>query len=154
MKEYTVSLIFNENLSQVLLIEKTHPANFAGKLNGVGGKLEDGDANHEESALREVEEECGLTRDDDLHEFLEIGSVSTPKTFISFWVGTAKPTATPQSKTEEKVDWYKVDTLKDRVLVNNTQRIINFSITELTKLKSNKIYELEKINLEQTLDLM
>lgn len=56
---YVVGFMFNSDRSRVLLIEKNRPAWQAGKLNGVGGKLEDGeDPNF--AMAREFREETGI----------------------------------------------------------------------------------------------
>lgn len=43
MKEYTVGFLFDEELQKVVLIRKTHPEWQKGLLNGVGGKVEEGE---------------------------------------------------------------------------------------------------------------
>lgn len=103
--------------------------------------------------MREIDEESDL-KEGDLSHFHEIGTVTGLRAFVSFWVGIIQPTAHPQSKTDEKVGWYDVDSLKDQALVENVKTIVDFSITELTKLKSGKTSELAKINLVYPYDLV
>ena len=57
---YVLGFFFNEDLSSVLLIEKNRPAWQAGKLNGIGGHIEDGET-PSEAMEREFSEETGLT---------------------------------------------------------------------------------------------
>lgn len=57
-KHYTVGFCFTENLQEVCLIEKCKPAWQKGLLNGVGGKIEDGEAIID-CMEREFEEEAG-----------------------------------------------------------------------------------------------
>lgn len=57
--DYTVCLLFNKDLTQVLLQEKAVTM-YAGRFNGVGGKFEI-DEKPDECALREIEEETGVT---------------------------------------------------------------------------------------------
>lgn len=60
MQSYTVGLIFNPQLTRVLLMHKNRPDWQKGMMNGVGGRIEEG----EESIaciVREVCEETGLT---------------------------------------------------------------------------------------------
>jgi 8-oxo-dGTP diphosphatase len=57
--EYVVGYCFNEDFSEVALIEKRKPAWQAGKLNGIGGKVEPGE-NIVEAMAREFEEEAGV----------------------------------------------------------------------------------------------
>lgn len=60
--QYVVGFLFSEDKEKVVLIEKNRPAFQAGKYNGVGGKIEEG-----ETALqamqREFWEETGVTID-------------------------------------------------------------------------------------------
>lgn len=44
MKHFVVGLAFNEAADRVALIEKARPAWLAGKFNGIGGKVEEGEA--------------------------------------------------------------------------------------------------------------
>jgi len=57
MIEYVVGFLCDE--SRVVLIEKKRPSWQAGKLNGVGGKIEPGETPHE-AMQREFLEEAGL----------------------------------------------------------------------------------------------
>ena len=59
MKRYVCSFLFSTDRRRVLLIRKNRPAWQAGKLNGVGGKIEPGETPHE-AARREFREETGL----------------------------------------------------------------------------------------------
>jgi 8-oxo-dGTP diphosphatase len=56
---YVVGLMFSNDLSQVALIRKNKPAWQAGKLNGVGGKVEKNEPPYV-SMIREFAEETGL----------------------------------------------------------------------------------------------
>lgn len=60
MKQYVLTFLFNEDLSEVLLIKKNRPDWQAGKYNGIGGKIEKTDDYPFCAAIREIEEECGL----------------------------------------------------------------------------------------------
>lgn len=58
-QEYVLGFVFDNALKRVLLIRKNRPEFMAGKLNGIGGKINPG----EKPILamnRECEEECGL----------------------------------------------------------------------------------------------
>ena len=59
VKTYTVGFIFDSTLEEVALMEKTHPEWQKGKLNGIGGKVEDGEIVIS-CMIREAEEETGL----------------------------------------------------------------------------------------------
>lgn len=60
MRRYVLGFLFANDLSNVLLIRKLRPNWQAGKLNGVGGKIESTDKTTEEAMTREFEEETGL----------------------------------------------------------------------------------------------
>lgn len=73
MKRFNVVLVYNKDMKQVLMCERTKEP-YKGKLNLVGGKVgetEDG----LEAAYRELEEETGIPRED-------ISLVS----FTEFWI--------------------------------------------------------------------
>jgi len=55
---YVVGFCFNKNKDMVVLIEKLKPTWQQGLLNGVGGKVEDGE-NAQEAMAREFKEETG-----------------------------------------------------------------------------------------------
>jgi 8-oxo-dGTP diphosphatase len=59
MTRYCLGFAFNENETDVLLIEKNHPKWQAGKFNGVGGKC-DVDENSIWAMRREFKEETGI----------------------------------------------------------------------------------------------
>src|SRR5437764_210410 len=59
MRSYVCGFLFSPDRSQVLLIRKNRPAWQAGKLNGVGGKVEPGESLHA-AMRREFREEAAL----------------------------------------------------------------------------------------------
>ena len=59
MREYVCGFLFSPDRTRVLLIRKRRPAWQAGRLNGVGGKVEPGEAVRE-AMRREFREEAGL----------------------------------------------------------------------------------------------
>lgn len=65
--QYVIGFAFNITMNQVVLIEKDHPEWQAGKLNGVGGKIE-GVEKASDAMAREFEEEAGIETDPDKWE--------------------------------------------------------------------------------------
>jgi len=59
---YVVGFMFDENESSVLLIRKTRPSWQAGKLNGIGGRIEEGET-PAQAMRREFLEEVGIDSD-------------------------------------------------------------------------------------------
>jgi 8-oxo-dGTP pyrophosphatase MutT (NUDIX family) len=58
-QDYVVGFLFRNNDSEVALIKKDRPQWQAGKLNGIGGKIEEGET-ADEAMDREFGEEAGL----------------------------------------------------------------------------------------------
>jgi len=56
---YVVGFLFDKTETRVLLINKTRPEWQAGKLNGIGGRVEDGET-PDEAMRREFVEEVGI----------------------------------------------------------------------------------------------
>ena len=63
MQEYVCGFLFSPDRSRVVLIRKRRPAWQAGRLNGVGGKVEPGE-NFLRAMTREFQEEAGMTIND------------------------------------------------------------------------------------------
>ena len=59
MKNYVVGFVFNRKMREVLLIHKLKPEWQAGRLNGIGGKVEPNE-DYSTAMVREFEEETGM----------------------------------------------------------------------------------------------
>lgn len=66
MKEYVLGFMFDENRNVVALIRKENPEWQRGKLNGIGGKIEEGESPFD-AMVREFEEETGVLSYNWLH---------------------------------------------------------------------------------------
>lgn len=104
--EYVVGFLFRAGGTEVALIQKLKPAWQAGKLNGVGGKVERGETPHL-AMWREFLEEttarvpmwrkfCVLTHRDNLIHFF----------------ASSELTSELVSCTDERVQWYAVDDVR------------------------------------------
>lgn len=60
MKHYVLGLVFNQDHTKILLIEKLRPDWMKGYWNGIGGKIEEGE-DPNDAMNRESKEECGHT---------------------------------------------------------------------------------------------
>jgi 8-oxo-dGTP diphosphatase len=61
MQHYVCGFLFTPDRGKVLLIRKRRPQWQAGKLNGVGGKIETFDESPRHAMTREFREEAGIT---------------------------------------------------------------------------------------------
>lgn len=66
VKEYVLGFALTKNKRWVVLIQKTKPEFQAGKLNGVGGKIEEGET-PKEAMVREFHEETGCFHEEWKH---------------------------------------------------------------------------------------
>lgn len=117
-KKYSVCVLLNKDGTKVLL-EKKNRTLFAGMLNGVGGKVEDGEKPWE-GALREIEEEASINKKD-IRRFSWIGTLTIPDqcdlnaigSYPELWFFTGivedeSLARTPDDSTEP-VAWYSFD---------------------------------------------
>lgn len=116
VRQYSVVVLLNGDGSKVLLQVKDRTI-FAGKLNGVGGKIE----YHEEpakGAMREIKEETTLT-EDDIEDFTWLGNLVVPEACddsntipeLIFYSGKVKEEhkAHKAPDATEEVGWYELD---------------------------------------------
>lgn len=80
--EAVVGFAFSEDLRTVLLIRKVKPASQAGKLNGVGGKVEKGET-FVDAMVREFREEAGL--DTNASDWTQFALLDSPAWRVSFF---------------------------------------------------------------------
>lgn len=72
MKTYVVGFMFDRDLSRVSLIKKNKPEWQAGKFNGIGGKIEEGETAIQ-AMVREFQEEAGVfIGEEDWKNFIRI----------------------------------------------------------------------------------
>lgn len=75
MRNYVLAFMVDATKNQILLIKKKRPAFQAGKMNGIGGKIE-GDETPVDAIIREVEEETGLKTTE--YEWANFGEMRLP----------------------------------------------------------------------------
>jgi 8-oxo-dGTP diphosphatase len=74
-QDYVLGFAFNADRSKLVLIKKNRPTWQAGKLNGVGGKIESGETAID-AMCREFFEECGVqTTAEDWHHYMKLNSL-------------------------------------------------------------------------------
>lgn len=131
MKRYTLVFIFNEHLNQVLLIRKTKPEEQAGKLNGIGGKMEDFDTDFVDCIKREVYEETKLSFPREV--FLNAGCL-TDNTYYHVEIFKVKSTDTflkmAQTTTEEEVITLSIDSFWKEEFTEHTLEMIDICLQQ------------------------
>ena len=116
MKGYTVGFILSADQTEVVLVTKTHPDWQKGRLNGIGGKIEDGESSAE-CMVRESREESGLaSKAGEWRHFLKM---KRPDLFVDFYVYVSPSgKAVVSAQTDEAINWYSVKALPQECLSN------------------------------------
>lgn len=128
--EYVCGLLFTKPMlqgTQVLLINKLRPAAQAGKLNGVGGKIEVGETPME-AMHREFMEEAGV---EGLLWFpvAELTGDHWKVHFFSAWAdGDVSDAVT--SKTDEKIMWLNLRDLPTAKVMANLRVLIPLALDQ------------------------
>jgi 8-oxo-dGTP diphosphatase len=116
---YVVGFIFSSDRNKVALIEKLKPEWQAGKLNGVGGKIEASDESPLDAMVREFEEETGAL----IAEWRHFCTLSFRGGYVYFfehteWPGELAGTNSVTSMTDEQVGWYDVANIPENAIPN------------------------------------
>lgn len=98
MQKYCLGFIFNEDYSEVIVIEKLRPEWQKGKLNGIGGKVEEGESAYT-AMIRECKEETGL----DIINWKPIGRMIGDWGEVEVFKTTYKDLSEAKTMEEEKV---------------------------------------------------
>ncbi len=116
MTRYVLGFIFDASAERVLLIEKQRPLWQAGKLNGIGGKIETKEK-PVAAMVREAFEECHLFSK--VHDWLPVATLKHVDWNIE--VFTTAHTQNPhllQTKTDEFVSWVDLKKLPSNIVPN------------------------------------
>jgi 8-oxo-dGTP diphosphatase len=135
MTEYVLGFLFSPDLSRVVLIRKERPQWQAGKLNGVGGKVDPGEDAYT-AMVREFREETGLTEPSWI-QYATIGGPDAAKNHTSefkltVFYATSAYYDTVTSITDEKVGFYSVDRLMEdtgTVTVPNVRWLVQMALS-------------------------
>ena len=103
MANYVVGFAFNEDKTRVVLIEKQRPSWQKGKLNGIGGKVEEKES-IKMTMEREFFEETGLLIPKDQWErFVKIGDNNHYGTMVHFYRAFTNRIEEVKSTTDERI---------------------------------------------------
>ena len=115
MQHYVNGFLFSSDRQRVALIRKRQPAWQAGRMNGIGGKVEPGEAPID-AMVREFEEEAGLaTHPDDWQHFV---TLSGEGFVIHFYRAFSNRIDDVRTIEAEEVSVHPVDALPETVLHN------------------------------------
>jgi len=120
MQEYVVGFLFDPEFQVVALIEKKRPDWQAGRLNGIGGKIEEGET-AAEAMEREFQEETGhLVAEWKWHAYCQMEqrpSAGSPGALVQVFMAVGDLTKL-ESPTDERVMLFRVVALPPNVLEN------------------------------------
>lgn len=103
--KYTVGFLFNLDATQVALIQKLKHAWQMGKLNGIGGKVEDGE-NFLDCMIREFKEETGA----EVRNWEQFAILHFREGQVAFFRAFASGVIL-HTTTDEQVGWYSLSVL-------------------------------------------
>lgn len=127
-QEYVLGFLFDPHGNSVVLINKIKPDWQFGFLNGVGGKIEEGEDKHE-AMVREFNEETGVFIPQEDWEYV---GVMTGKDWIVYCFKTFNNKIQDiQTMTEEEVGIYSVWTLHKRNLLTNILWLVHFCLDKI-----------------------
>lgn len=130
-KQWVVGFLFRDE-RDVALLMKTHPEWQAGKLNGIGGKVEESESTLD-AIRREFLEETGA----EVENWREFAILNVPAAgAIHFFV--AHGSHEVRSMTEEIVQWYPVANLKHLPIISNLHWLIPLALDPKSQLATTE----------------
>lgn len=128
--EAVVGFAFSDDLRVVLLIRKRRPASQAGKLNGVGGKLEPGES-FMDAMVREFREESGI--DTCPADWTHFASLDAPRWGIAFFkaiipLDTLERAAAAPPLTHESLELHSLVGLREQDTMRNLRWMVPFCL--------------------------
>lgn len=118
MERYVVGFLFSEDNESVLLIRKNKPDWQKGKLNGVGGKIEENET-EDDAMVREFKEETNLVVED----WSEIAILSMDDLSVYFYSSQGN-LAEARAMTNESLEIVRVDELSHKDTIYNLKWLI------------------------------
>ncbi|MBD2816275.1 NUDIX domain-containing protein [Xenorhabdus sp. Flor] len=116
MIHYVTGFMFSKDKKHVALISKLQPSWQAGKLNGVGGKIETGET-PQQAMAREFAEEAGIETNPDEWKLFTV--LTRPDVYqVNFLYTYDDRIYSAKSIEKEVVDIYETDVLPGNVIYN------------------------------------
>lgn len=123
MKQYVLGFLFNPEKTEVVLIKKNRPSWQAGKINGIGGLIEDNEL-LARAMKREFEEETGLEISD-WHYFATMDCVSC---IVHCFNASSEDYRKVKSNTDEEIIIIEIAKLHLHPIISNISWLVNMAI--------------------------
>jgi 8-oxo-dGTP diphosphatase len=123
LTNYVVGFLFNESQDFVVLIRKNRPDWQKGKLNGVGGKIEEGEA-AKAAMQREFFEETGVA----INDWQEFGMMTGTDWAVSLFRAFNNQAYTAVTRTDEEIFLIKVRDIRVYKTVDNLSALIELAL--------------------------
>lgn len=126
--KYVAGFMFSRDLASVALIRKAEPEWQRGKLNGVGGKIEEGESSVA-AMQREFAEETGWCTSS--HIWRHFAALSGPDWSLDFYFSKGD-LALVDSREEEKIEIIAVDSIAQRSdVIENLPWLVGLALDAL-----------------------
>ena len=122
---YVAGFLFSFDRRRVLLIQKNRPRWQAGKLNGVGGKIEAGETPLD-AMRREFREEAGI----DGLTWEEFATLGGPDFKVHFFAAFGDQISTARQTTDECLIVARVTTIQTLAVIPNLRVLIPLALDE------------------------
>lgn len=127
-----VGFAFSDDLRTVLLIRKRRPASQAGKLNGVGGKVEPGET-FLDAMVREFREESGI--DTSPADWTHFATLDAPRWQVAFFKAVLPLSVLVRAEqgpmlTHEQLELHSLVGLRDQVTMRNLRWMVPFCLDD------------------------
>lgn len=120
--EYVVTFLFNHDYTKVWLIEKQKPEWQKGRLNGIGGKIENGET-PVDAAFRELQEEAGY-HGSVITEVGHMEGTNNDGSEFKVFIFTARTSEKLYTMEKEEIVLVKVEDLPSKKTIGNVPLLI------------------------------
>ncbi len=122
-KHWVVGFVFRNEKSEVALVLKNRPEFQKGKLNGPGGKIEEGET-PAQAMRREFKEETGA----DIQDWRAFALLKEEAGDVTFLVSHSS--CEVQTMTDEPVAWHRVEDLKKLPVLSDLRWLIPLALDD------------------------